>query len=221
MIIAIDGPAASGKSTTARAVAKRLSIMYLNTGSMYRALTLGIMKSNIDLNDKNAIQKFLDGTTIGFDKNNQILLNGRNVSTEIQAGSISDKVSAISANSVIRKTMVKLQREIAGENDCVLEGRDIGTVVFPNAEFKFFLLADISVRATRRMKDLQKLGESRSLNRLKKEILKRDEFDSTREYSPLLKADDAISIDTTEITINQTIEKIINYITKVKNEEAS
>ena len=117
--------------------------------------------------------------------------------------------------------MVKLQREIAGENDCVLEGRDIGTVVFPNAEFKFFLLADISVRATRRMKDLQKLGESRSLNRLKKEILKRDEFDSTREYSPLLKADDAISIDTTEITINQTIEKIINYITKVKNEEAS
>ena len=221
MIIAIDGPAASGKSTTARAIAKRLGIMYLNTGSMYRALTLGIMKSIIDLNDKNAIQKFLNVTTIGFDKNNQILLNGRNVSTEIQASTISDKVSAISAHSVIRKTMVKLQRDIAGENDCVLEGRDIGTVVFPNAEFKFFLLADISVRANRRMKDLQKLGESRSLNRLKKEILKRDEFDSTREYSPLLKADDAISIDTTEITINQTIEKIINYITKVKNEEAS
>jgi len=221
MIIAIDGPAASGKSTTARGVAQRLGIMYLNTGAMYRALTLGIMESGIDLGNINAVRSFITGTVVGFDNNNQILLNGENVSAKVQSSSISDKVSAVSAIPEIRKSMVQIQRKIAGEKDCVLEGRDIGTVVFPRADFKFFLVADVAIRAARRMKDLQALGESCSLDELVKVILKRDKRDSTRTISPLVQADDAISIDTSHLTINETIEKIISKIIKLKNEEIS
>ena len=221
MIIAIDGPAASGKSTTARGVAQRLGIMYLNTGAMYRALTLGIMESGIDLDNINAVRCFITGTVVEFDNNNQILLNGANVSAKVQSSSISDKVSAVSAVPEIRKTMVQVQRKIAGEKDCVLEGRDIGTVVFPRADFKFFLVADVAIRAARRMKDLQALGETCSLDQLIKVILKRDKIDSTRTNSPLVQADDAISIDTSHLTIDETIETIINKIIKLKNEEIS
>ena len=221
MIIAIDGPAASGKSTTARGVAHRLGIMYLNTGAMYRALTLGIMESGIDVENINAVRCFISSTVVEFDKNNQILLNGENVSAKVQSSSISDKVSAVSAVPEIRKTMVQVQRKIAGEKDCVLEGRDIGTVVFPRADFKFFLVADVAIRAARRMKDLQALGESCSLDELIKVILKRDKLDSTRANSPLVQADDAISIDTSDLTIDETIETIISKIIKLKNEEIS
>ena len=221
MIIAIDGPAASGKSTTAQGVAQRLGIMYLNTGAMYRAMTLGIVESGLDLEDIDAVQGFIADTVIGFGENNQILLNGKNVSAKVHSSAISDKVSAVSAVPDIRKAMVQVQREIASKNDCVLEGRDIGTVVFPEAKFKFFLVADVAVRAARRMKDLEALGESWSLDELIKDILRRDELDSTRSHSPLERADDAIPIDTSHLTIDETIEKIVNKITKIKNEETS
>ena len=221
MIIAIDGPAASGKSTTAQGVAQRLGIMYLNTGAMYRAMTLGIVESGLDLEDIDAVQGFIADTVIGFGENNQILLNGKNVSAKVHSSAISDKVSAVSAVPDIRKAMVQVQREIASKNDCVLEGRDIGTVVFPEAKFKFFLVADVAVRAARRMKDLEALGESWSLDELIKDILRRDELDSTRSHSPLVWTDDAICIDTSHLTIDETIEKIVNKITKVKNEETS
>ena len=221
MIIAIDGPAASGKSTTAQGVAQRLGIMYLNTGAMYRAVTLGIVESGLDLEDIDAVQGFIADTVIGFGENNQILLNGKNVSAKVQSSAISDKVSAVSAVPDIRKAMVQVQREIASKNDCVLEGRDIGTVVFPEAKFKFFLVADVAVRAARRMKDLGALGESWSLDELIKDILRRDELDSTRSHSPLVRAGDAIPIDTSQLTIDETIEKIVNKITKIKNEETS
>ena len=221
MIIAIDGPAASGKSTTAQGIAQRLGIMYLNTGAMYRAMTLGIVESGLDLEDIDAVQGFIADTVIGFGENNQILLNGKNVSAKVHSSAISDKVSAVSAVPDIRKAMVQVQREIASKNDCVLEGRDIGSVVFPEAKFKFFLVADVAVRAARRMKDLQALGESCSLDQLIKVILKRDKIDSTRTNSPLVQADDAISIDTSHLTIDETIETIINKIIKLKNEEIS
>lgn len=218
MIIAIDGPAASGKSTTARGVAKRLSIMYINTGAMYRAITLGIIESGLDLEDSDAIQEFITDTNVGFDSNNHILLNGENISEKVHSSVISKNVSAVSSIGDIRKSMVQMQRDIAGENDCVLEGRDIGTVVFPDAMFKFFLTADVSVRASRRMTELQLLGEFYSLDHLEKEILKRDELDSTRSNSPLQKADDAVIIDTSYLSIDEAIEKIVN---KIKNKETS
>jgi len=218
MIIAIDGPAASGKSTTARGVAKRLSIMYINTGAMYRAITLGIIESGLDLEDSDAIQEFITDTNVGFDSNNHILLNGENISEKVHSSVISKNVSAVSSIGDIRKSMVQMQRDIAGENDCILEGRDIGTVVFPDAMFKFFLTADVSVRASRRMTELQLLGEFYSLDHLEKEILKRDELDSTRSNSPLQRADDAVIIDTSYLSIDEAIEKIVN---KIKNKETS
>ena len=212
MIIAIDGPSASGKSTTAKGIAEKLEIMHLDTGAMYRAVTLGLKNAGISHDDLGAVQGFLSEVEIYFDKNNQIHLNGVNISKEIRTNDISSRVSAVSAIPDVRKKMVMIQRQLAKGNDCILEGRDIGTVVFPNAEFKFFLIADIEIRAKRRLIELEKIGELKSVSELIDDIKRRDEFDSTRNHSPLKKAEDAIPIDTSHITIDEQINKIINLI---------
>ena len=215
MIIAIDGYAASGKSTVARGVSKHLGFTYLNTGAMYRALTFGIKIKNIDINNNFAISKFLKRTSILFDDKNNILLDGENISNKINRSEISKRVSEISAIPEIRFAMVEQQRKIAVSKNCVLEGRDIGTVVFPNAEYKFFLTADPLVRANRRKKELNLLGESVPINQLLKQINQRDESDSNRLISPLKKAKDAISIDTSHLSISETISNLIAHI-KIK-----
>ena len=212
MIIAIDGPSASGKSTTAKGIAEKLEIMHLNTGAMYRAVTLGLKNAGISHDDLGAVQGFLSEVEIYFDKNNQIHLNGVNISKEIRINDISSRVSAVSAIPEVRKKMVMIQRQIAKGNDCVLEGRDIGTVVFPNAEFKFFLIADLEIRAKRRLIELVEMGELKSVSELIDDIKRRDEFDSSRDHSPLKKAEDAIPIDTSHITIDEQINKIVNLI---------
>ena len=166
MIIAIDGPSASGKSTTAKGIAEKLEIMHLDTGAMYRAVTLGLKNAGISHDDLGAVQGFLSEVEIYFDKNNQIHLNGVNISKEIRTNDISSRVSAVSAIPEVRKKMVMIQRQIAKGNDCVLEGRDIGTVVFPNAEFKFFLIADLEIRAKRRLIELMEMGELKSVSEL-------------------------------------------------------
>ena len=215
MIIAIDGHAASGKSTVARGVSKRLGFTYLNTGAMYRALTFGIKIKNIDINNNFAINKFLKRTSILFDDKNNILLDGENISNKINKSEISKRVSEISAIPEIRFAMVEQQRKIAVSKNCVLEWRDIGTVVFPKAEYKFFLTADPLVRANRRKKELNLLGESVPINQLLKQINQRDESDSNRLISPLKKAKDAISIDTSHLSISETISNLIAHI-KIK-----
>lgn len=215
MIIAIDGYAASGKSTVARGVSKHLGFTYLNTGAMYRALTFGIKIKNIDINNNFAINKFLKRTSILFDDKNNILLDGENISNKINKSEISKRVSEISAIPEIRFAMVEQQRKIAVSKNCVLEGRDIGTVVFPKAEYKFFLTADPLVRANRRKKELNLLGESVPINQLLKQINQRDESDSNRLISPLKKAKDAISIDTSHLSISETISNLIAHI-KIK-----
>ena len=139
-------------------------------------------------------------------------MNGVDVSHEIRSGDISSRVSAVSAIPEVREKMVIIQRRIAGEQDCVLEGRDIGTVVFPNAEFKFFLIADIDVRAKRRLIELEKMGETKTISELIEDIRRRDQLDSSRNHSPLIQADDAIPIDTSQLTINEQIKIIINHI---------
>jgi len=212
MIIAIDGPSASGKSTTAKGIAEKLEIMHLDTGAMYRAVTLGLKNAGISHKDIENVRGFLSEATIYFDENNQIHLNGKNISKEIRTNDISSRVSAVSAIPDVRKKMVMIQRQLAKGNDCILEGRDIGTVVFPNAEFKFFLIADIEIRAKRRLIELEKIGELKSVSELIDDIKRRDEFDSTRNHSPLKKAEDAIPIDTSHITIDEQINKIINLI---------
>ena len=212
MIIAIDGPSASGKSTTAKGVAEKLGITHVDTGAMYRAVTLGLKLSEISPDDEAGVCQYLSEIELYFDANNKIHLNGIDVSHEIRSGDISSRVSAVSAIPEVREKMVIIQRRIAGEQDCVLEGRDIGTVVFPNAEFKFFLIADIDVRAKRRLIELEKMGETKTISELIEDIRRRDQLDSSRNHSPLIQADDAIPIDTSQLTINEQIKIIINHI---------
>lgn len=212
MIIAIDGPSASGKSTTAKGVAEKLGITHVDTGAMYRAVTLGLKLSEISPDDDTSVCQYLSEIELYFDGNNKIHLNGVDVSYEIRSGDISSRVSAVSAIPEVREKMVIIQRRIAGEQNCVLEGRDIGTVVFPNAEFKFFLIADIDVRAKRRLIELEKMGETKTISELIEDIRRRDQLDSSRNHSPLIQADDAIPIDTSQLTINEQIKKIINHI---------
>ena len=212
MIIAIDGPSASGKSTTAKGVAEKLGITHVDTGAMYRAVTLGLKLSGISPDDDASVCQYLSEIELYFDANNKMHLNGVDVSHEIRSGDISSRVSAVSAIPEVREKMVITQRRIAEEQNCVLEGRDIGTVVFPNAEFKFFLIADIDVRAKRRLIELKKMGEAKSISELIKDIRRRDQLDSSRDHSPLIQAQDAIPIDTSQLTINEQITKIINHI---------
>ncbi len=212
MIIAIDGPSASGKSTTAKGVAEKLGITHLDTGAMYRTVTWGLKKAAIHPSNDKKVQDFLKDLEIYFDASNHIWLNGEDVSVEIRTGDISSRVSAVSAIPEVRERMVKIQRQIAGKKDCVLEGRDIGTVVFPDAEYKFFLVADTEIRAKRRLLDLERMGESSTLAELIVDIERRDAIDSSRDHSPLLQAEDAIPIDTSHLTINEQINKIVNLI---------
>ena len=215
MIIAIDGPAASGKSTTSRGVATRMGITYLDTGAMYRAITLGLMEHGVSFKDLSAITEFLDTVNIYFEDSNSgnnIFLNDKSVTNQIRSSTVTEKVSEVSAINVVRDSMVQIQREIAGNTDCVLEGRDIGTVVFPNADFKFFLVAGLKIRALRRQKDLNKIGEKKTIDEIKIDIRLRDELDTNRDNSPLLKAKDAIEIDTGLLTIGEQIDKIVSII---------
>ena len=215
MIIAIDGPAASGKSTTSRGVATRMGITYLDTGAMYRAITLGLMEHGVSFKDLSAITEFLDTVNIyfgGSNSGNNIFLNDKSITNQIRSSTVTEKVSEVSAINVVRDSMVQIQREIADNIDCVLEGRDIGTVVFPNADFKFFLVAGLKIRALRRQKDLNKIGEKKTIDEIETDIRLRDELDTNRDNSPLLKAKDAIEIDTGLLTVDEQIDKIVSII---------
>ena len=215
MIIAIDGPAATGKSTTAKLVAQKLGFTYLDTGAMYRCVTLSVLKHNVHLDDKKNLLLLLDTIDIQFKKSeskNLVFLNGEDVSDHIRKTTVTKNVSAVSSIKDVRSFLVKNQRKIAKSNDCVVEGRDIGTIVFPQAEVKFFLIADVQIRAKRRQLELSKMGEEKSLDILINEIEKRDNLDSNRDNSPLRKANDAIELDTTNLTINAQVDFIVNKV---------
>jgi cytidylate kinase len=217
MIIAIDGPAASGKSTTAKIVAEILRFTYLDTGAMYRCVTLAMINAGIHVSNTEQINDLLENISIDLlDKNGklQIMMNNLDVSDDIRSGKVTENVSAVSALKNVREAMVKMQRNIASKTNCVMEGRDIGTVVFPNAEYKFYLSADSVVRAERRQRDLLALGDEKSIQELIEDINRRDEYDSSREISPLKKAEDAIEINTTDLTIDGQVSKIIEIVNK-------
>lgn len=217
MIIAIDGPAASGKSTTAIGVAKCLGITYLDTGAMYRAVTFGLIENDIKFEDSSELDNYLKQVKLKLSetKSGVILnLDGRNISKEIRSSKVTENVSEVSALKSVRDSMVLIQRKMAKKNDCILEGRDIGTVVFPDADFKFFLIADEKVRAKRRQNDLKKMGEQKSIDNVTRDIIKRDYKDSTRKHSPLIKSENAIIIDTSNLGINKVIDKIVNIVNK-------
>ncbi len=216
MIIAIDGPSGSGKSTTARFLARHLNITHLDTGAMYRVVTWGIRKENIDINDISEVISFLKKTNISYKNANEIFLDGKLVSTEIRKKDITANVSAVSALHEVREFLVDIQRKLGKKIDCVIEGRDIGSVVFPKADFKFFLTADLDVRSMRRKNELKEMGEDLSIDEIKDSIQKRDLIDSSREFSPLKRPEDSIEIDSTDLTIDEQIEQIINIIKKNK-----
>ena len=217
MIIAIDGPAASGKSTAAKGVAKCLGITYLDTGAMYRAVTFGLIKNNISFTGFIELKKYVDNMNLEFKYNqagSMVFLNGEDISKEIRSQVVTNNVSEVSAMSYIRNSMVNIQRKISSSKDCVVEGRDIGTVVFPKADFKFFLIADVETRAKRRLKDLTGNDKNISIEKLINDINIRDYKDSKRVNSPLEKADDAVEINTADLTINEIINKIVNIVNK-------
>ena len=218
MIVAIDGPAATGKSTSAKKVARELGFIHLDTGAMYRCVTLAVLRNQITLDNESALSQLLDGLDIRLKKLDDelvVYLNGEDVSDEIRKAEVTSYVSTVSALSQVRNALVRIQRNIAKNQDCVVEGRDIGTIVFPDAEFKFFLVADDFVRARRRQLDLIAIGEEKSIAVLVEEIRQRDFLDSERSNSPLRKADDAIEIDTSKMTFDEQVAFMVN---KVKND---
>ena len=206
MIIAIDGPAGSGKSTIAKLVALELGFEYLDTGAMYRMVTLRLVNKKISLEDIRSIEKELKNMKIDI-LNNRFFLNNVDVTDEIRTPIVSENVSKVAKIKEIRYKMVELQREISKSKNTILDGRDIGTVVFPNAEIKIYLIADEVERAKRRYSELKNNSEI-SFEDVLKNIIERDRIDSTRVESPLKKAEDAIEIDTTGNTIEEVKEKI-------------
>ena len=215
MIIAIDGPAATGKSTSAKLVSQKLGFTYLDTGAMYRCVTLLVLRNNVEIKNQDYLASLLNNFQLDIKKNGKdhlFLLDGENVSKEIRSSDVTDNVSAVSALPVVRKKMVSIQRKIADNQDSVVEGRDIGTVVFPNADVKFFIVADTLVRAKRRQLDLKRLGEDKTIDSLIKEIRDRDNYDSQRKISPLTKAIDAIEVNTTNTTIDEQVNFMVNKV---------
>ncbi len=213
IFIAIDGPAGSGKSTTAKIVARKLGYLYIDTGAMYRAMTLKVLTSNTDPADETAVVNLTKVTKISLEDggNLRVMLDGHDVTEEIRSEEVTKNVSLVSSYPAVRELMVARQREIGLRKGCVMDGRDIGTVVFPDADLKFYMVADIMERARRRQEELSEKGIELPIIRVVKELKERDFKDSTREASPLKKADDAIEIDTTRLTIDEQVEIILNY----------
>lgn len=215
--IALDGPSGSGKSTVAKRLSQNLNILYLDTGAMYRATALKALSLNIDTFDAEKVATFIDDINLEIkyiDGAQHTFLDGEDVSDKIREPHVSMAASNISSLKCVRLKMVEMQRKIASKMSCVLDGRDIGSYVLPNADFKFYLTASVDVRADRRYKELTLKGHKVNFEELKAEIEQRDYNDKNRDFSPLTKADDAIEIDTSFMTIDQVINKVLSIVTK-------
>jgi cytidylate kinase len=216
MIIAIDGPAGSGKSTVSKVIAKTLGFLYLDTGAMYRALTLKVIESGVNPKDEVAVIDLAKKLDFKFDKDGKVFLDGRDVTGDIRTPHIEKVISDVCKIPAVREKLVDLQRKIASFNSCVTEGRDTTTVVFPKAQVKVFLDADISERAKRRLEDFKNKDMHTEVETVRDDLARRDNADYTRSSGPLKKASDANVIDTTGLSIEQVVEKIL-AIVKTKN----
>ena len=209
-IIAIDGPSGSGKSTTARLLAAKLSYTYLDTGAMYRCVTLAALEDSIDLKDEGKVSEIAESiklTILPKHDGDRILLDDRDVTIDIRSPKVDANVSLVSSYKKVRERMVAIQREFAQRGNVVAEGRDIGTVVFPDADLKIYLIADLETRAIRRCRQLESYGLQSTIEEQAAALASRDLFDSGRANSPLKKADDAILLDTSGMSINEQVEK--------------
>ncbi|MCX6155494.1 MAG: (d)CMP kinase [Candidatus Kapabacteria bacterium] len=217
IIIAIDGPAGSGKSSSARVVAETLKYIYIDTGAMYRAVTLAWMREGTELTEEN-VYKVLDKLKVGLKQSSsgqRTFVNEEDVSDDIRLPEVTRLVSPVSAMELVRTKMVEQQREMGANGGIVMDGRDIGTIVFPQAELKVFLIASIEARAERRGLELRNKGFEVDIENLKTEISERDRYDSSREISPLRKAADALEIDTSNLTIQEQTQIIINLAKQI------
>lgn len=217
LIIAIDGPAGSGKSTVAKMIAEKLKLLYIDTGAMYRTITYAALLYSLDVNDENCIKQLLKKINLIIQKSQkneiEIILDNRMLQKEIRMKEVEKYVSLISSYRSVREYCVDLQRNLSRDYDVILDGRDIGTVVFPNASYKFYLDASVEERAKRRLHDA-KTEQTLTREEIKKEIIRRDEFDKNRKISPLKQADDALYIDTTKMSISDVVKRIITQISK-------
>ena len=211
LVIAVDGPAGAGKSTIAKIIAKKLNINYIDTGAMYRAITYKCLKNNVNINNEEEVIKIAQNTDIDF-KDNNIYLDKNIINEEIRTIEVSNNVSNVAKIKEVRYLMVDVQREIGRRNSVILDGRDIGSYVFPNADYKFYLIATPNERGMRRFKELKEKGYDTSLEEIIKDIIKRDEIDSNREFAPLVKAEDAIEIDTTGKSIDEVVDFVLSKI---------
>lgn len=212
MIVAIDGPAGTGKGTVSKLIAERLNYTYIDTGAMYRAITVKMLKNGIALDDMNGIEHLLDTTTIDFDENQRILLDGVDVSNEIRTQRVNENVSPVSAIKIIRTKLVDLQRKLGNTKNVVMEGRDITTVVFPNAELKIYLTATLEERANRRYKEMLEKNMDITYEQVYNTIKARDDNDMHKEVGALKVADGAIVIDSTHMSIEDVYNEILKHI---------
>lgn len=217
--IAIDGPAGAGKSTIAKKVAKHLDFIYVDTGAMYRAIALYFIRNNIDASDKEKIEKVCDKVDITIEYKNgeqEVILNGENVNNLIRTEEVGNMASASSVYPVVRLKLVELQRILAKKTSLVMDGREIGTFVLPDADLKIFLTASSSERARRRFLELQERGISADIKEIENDIIQRDLRDMNREFAPLKQADDAFLIDSSNMTIEEVADTIIKYFEKIR-----
>lgn len=215
LVVAIDGPAGSGKSTVSKRIAGRLGLLYIDTGAMYRALTLKAMRAGTDLKDEAALVSLAHSTKVGLEESGGVLkvtLDGEDVTALIRTPELTNNVKYIARVPGVRSEMVRLQRAIGERSGAVLEGRDIGTVVFPDADYKFYLDASIEERARRRHKELVESGAGVKLDEIVKDVAARDDSDMNRSVGALKRAPDAISVDTTSLSIDEVVGKLISYI---------
>jgi cytidylate kinase len=213
IVVAIDGPAGAGKSTIARGLAERLGFLFIDTGAMYRAVALWAIRTGVALDDMHRLDQLARAAQIEFrDNSKRVFLNGEEVTEEIRGPGMADAASKASTIPAVRRALVELQRKMATQNSVVMEGRDIGTVVFPHAEVKIFLDARAEVRARRRLADLQAKGLEVAPEELEREIAERDRRDRTRAEAPLVQAPDATYLDTSDLSVEEVREEILKII---------
>ena len=216
--IAIDGPAGAGKSTIAKQIAKRLGFIYVDTGAMYRAMALYFLRRQIDASDNENIEKHCDGINITIeymDGEQIVLLNGENVNGLIRTEEVGNMASAVSVNKTVRLKLVELQRQLARKNNVIMDGRDIGTYVLPDADLKIYLTASSKVRAMRRYKELKEKGIEADITIIEQDIIERDRRDMNREFAPLRQAEDAVYLDSSDMTIDE----VVDYIIRLYNDK--